>query len=681
MIVRTNCSAFTTLYYRAKLLIALSGIVVTDATLTPIKPMKQPWRVVTIFFDAIGPTVYGDEAEANPAPNFAAVSFLCLNAAIALLLIVLGQRAGRHLHPALASVYFWGGLILLVFPFTSRIARPNVARGERLFLLLLLGEAFYLYVRLYSPTAFSAYDEFLHWVTAHDILHRHRLFLENSILLVSPFYPALEIVTVGLANLAGVDVFPAAWIVLMLLRAMFVTGLFLFIERITGSTRIGALACLIYMAATTFEFHAIFSYESMGVVLVVFIMWWETKLGGSIDIRFLVPALAVLAVLAVTHHASAMFCVMYLVGVIGIEAVRRGFATAKFLMLAGTTATTFVLVFSWEWLPHNPARDYLSGAFMQQFNALIMMLVGKAEAHVPFVSLGGQTQPMWVRLTGAASVILISICLATGFVRSLTWMSPYAGWQRLVSLFRREWGDSRIVLLTLVAFGYPISILFRFSGGWEIGDRMSTWVFISVGLVVAVAIVHYWESLHWWRRSHTTLVAGIIVLGGVMIASGPFRIHGIYQVNADEASIEPMGIEAANWAKQWLGPGNNFAADRVNQLLLATYGDQNIVTFNRTSQSGGVDVKYPFVDRTIDRYALQTIKRGRIKYLEIDLRNTTDAPVLASLFGEVFTGRPRPIRVVTLLKYDQRPDVGREFDNGAIIIYNIRGLQVDDQQQ
>jgi hypothetical protein len=92
-----------------------------------------------------------------------------------------------------------------------------------------------------------------------------------------------------------------------------------------------------------------------------------------------------------------------------------------------------------------------------------------------------------------------------------------------------------------------------------------------------------------------------------------------------------------------------------------------------------VDVKYPFVDRTIDRTALVTIKRGRIQYLEVDLRNTSDAPVLASYFGEAFTGRP--LRVASLLKYDQRPDVGREFDNGYIVIYNLQRLQVDDQQQ
>lgn len=638
--------------------------------------MTAPFKIVRTFFDAIGPTDYAGKAETHTAPNIGVISLLCLSASVALLLIALGQGAGRHLHPTLASFYFWGGIILLVLPFASRITRLDVSRGERLFLLVVLGVAFWFYNRLYSPTSFAGYDEFLHWVTANDILNRHRLFLENPLLPVSPFYPAMEIVTSAIGNLAGIDVFPAACILLVLLRAAFITSLFLFIERITGSSRIAGIACLLYMSASTFVvFHAIYSYESMGVVLVVFIMWWETKIGG--DFRFLIPAIAILACLAITHHASAILCVLYLIAVVGIEAVRRGTSAANFRMAAGITITALGLVFLWEIVPYNPAAGYLSSAFARQINSLMMVLNGAREVHTPFVSAGGQSQPLWTRFTGIGSVVLISLCLVTGFFRSLTWMTPQSGWRQFVSLYYREWGDSRVLLLTIGALGFPISVLFRLSNGWEIGDRMGTWVFISVGLVVAVALVHYWEGLFWWRRSCTTFVVGAIVFGGVLIGSGSHPIRGPYLVNADEASIDPMGIEAARWTKEWLGSGKNFAADRVNQLLLATYGDQNIVTNIRTSKSRAVDVSYAFLDRTIDKLALASIKLGRINHLEVDLRNTTDRPVLGAYFLIGEPGGGRPMKLAPLLKYDRRPDVSRVFDNGYIIIYNVGSLRSD----
>src|SRR5207248_4313324 len=132
-------------------------------------------------------------------------------------------------------------------PFACRIATPNSARGERLCLLVVLAEALFLHIRLYSPADFSGYDEFLHWVTANDILYRHKLFLDNSLLPVSPFYPALEILTTAFSNLAGLDVFPAGLTVLAIMRGTFVIGLFLFIEQITNSTRVASIAVLVYM--------------------------------------------------------------------------------------------------------------------------------------------------------------------------------------------------------------------------------------------------------------------------------------------------------------------------------------------------------------------------------------------------------------------------------------------------
>ena len=172
------------------------------------------------------------------------------------------------------------------------------------------------------------------------------------------------------------------------------------------------------------------------------------------------------------------------------------------------------------------------------------------------------------------------------------------------------------------------------------------------------------------------MVLGTVVLGGIVIGSGSQPIRGPFQVINDAASIEPMGIEAARWTKDWLGSGNNFAANRVNQLLLATYGDQNVVTNMATTRSNAVDVSYAFLDDKIDDNATAAIKRGRIEYLEVDLRDATDLPVLGAYFllGEPGGGK-RPPPVSTLLKYDNAPEVTRIFDNGHIVIYNVGSIR------
>jgi hypothetical protein len=134
------------------------------------------------------------------------------------------------------------------------------------------------------------------------------------------------------------------------------------------------------------------------------------------------------------------------------------------------------------------------------------------------------------------------------------------------------------VFLTVAAFGFPVSVAFRLTTrGWEIGNRMGTLAFFGVGLVVAVSIVHFWQGRapRGWRRIAPVLALAIIVLGGVTTASLD-PIHGRYRVAADGQSVEPMGIETALWTKAWLGAGNRFTSDRSNRLLLAGYGRQDV---------------------------------------------------------------------------------------------------------
>ena len=85
-------------------------------------------------------------------------------------------------------------------------------------------------------------------------------------------------------------------------------------------------------------------------------------------------------------------------------------------------------------------------------------------------------QPLAVRLTTLMAILLLAIGLATGFFRTLAMTAPSVGrtgWRPIQDILRRRWRDSRIVVLTMFAFGFPVSVAFRLTiGGWEIGNRM-----------------------------------------------------------------------------------------------------------------------------------------------------------------------------------------------------------------
>jgi hypothetical protein len=92
----------------------------------------SPFRAAAAFIgDLIGPALHGNRADATTSSvSVTWIVLLCLNASIALFLVALGHGAGRQ-GEAIAPVYYWSGVVLLVLPIVSRITLPVLARGVR----------------------------------------------------------------------------------------------------------------------------------------------------------------------------------------------------------------------------------------------------------------------------------------------------------------------------------------------------------------------------------------------------------------------------------------------------------------------------------------------------------------------------------------------------------------------
>jgi hypothetical protein len=630
----------------------------------------------------IGPDLHGDRIDAQPRPaNFGLIAVLALTAAIALLLIVEGHGAGRRGDEAMAPLLFWSGVALLIVPISVRVSWPLVARGERFFLLFLLVEALFYYKAVHSPTSFVGHDEFLHWIAADDLMTARRLFLSNPLLEVGPSYLALEIVTTAIANLSGLSIFAAGTLLLATLKGTFVVALFLFYERITGSARIAAIGCLVYMGCSTFVlFESMFSYESLGIVLCVLIFAVEATsrdLVGPPRLKAIGFMVLLLAALAVTHHLSAAYAAIYLGAVAILDILHRdGPMRTDARYAAFIAIVTIALPLLWMEVRGTQITSYLGPVVEGGIKNLLGMFHGLLSPHrsVTTTTSSVPAEPFGMRLTTLLAVLLTSLGLATGFFRSLVLAAPrgWTGWLAIREILRRRWRDSRLVFLTVLAFGFPISVAFRLSiGGWEIGNRMGTLAFFGVGLVVAVSVVHYWQgrSPQGWRRIAPALALAVIVGGGVTSASlNPIQER--YKVGADDQSIESMGIETALWTKDWLGPGNRFTSDRINRLLLAGYGRQDV----RLAVSQGVDAARVFRAKKLDPDEYWALAKGGIDFLLVDLRLSTALPVLGFYFEPWEPRSTTPLSAAALLKFNNVDGITRIYDNGYIVIYDVRGL-------
>jgi hypothetical protein len=621
------------------------------------------------------------DAATSAADGVGLLPVFALNAAMALYLAALAANASRVGSDG-AVALFYVSIALIVAPIAARLIHPAAARTERVGLVLLVSAALFVVRLIRAPVSFVDHDEFLHWVTVNDIIEQGRLFTGNSLLPVSPLYPGLEIVTAAVVKLTGLSVFGSALVLLATARIVFVSALYLMYERISKSPRIASISCLVYMGSSTFlVFDSHFAYESLAVVFLLLTLLSDVLSEQRLRDRWrstLVLTMPFLAALAVSHHMTAFFGAVLLTALVLLQHLRRGARNIRWRQFV-VAACAIALPLIWSVLMGNPTAGYL-GPVIDNGLREVTELFSSSAGRQLFVSADGSVAPAWQRLITIGSVVVICAGLATGFIRSLA----YAGMPRrltgLVSIRGlRSWSNSRLILLTGLTIAFPLSMVFRLtSSGWEIGNRVGPFSFLGVAIVLSIGIVGFWQRLSRSRLRAGVLgvVCAVVVIGGVISAEGPrILVPQHYRVSADAASVEPMGIDAAAWAQAWLGPYNVFASDRINRLLLATYGRQQVATTLQDSRDASVAIQ----SEKLGPSEVGVLRQIGIQYILSDLRLTTALPAVGVYFdgGAADRIHVEPLSPLSLLKFNSEANVNRLFDNGYEIIYDVRRLHAD----
>jgi hypothetical protein len=180
------------------------------------------------------------------------------------------------------------------------------------------------------------------------------------------------------------------------------------------------------------------------------------------------------------------------------------------------------------------------------------------------------------------------------------------------------------------------------------------------------------ERVAIWALS---ILATVLFIGGIVAGSGPDweRFPGPFLVSADARSLTQEGISAAEWASVNLGPGQRVATDRVNSVLMATYGRQRVIT----SLDDNIDASPLFTSLTFDDTDLNILRDAHIGYLVADLRLSTGLPRRGFYFSEAEPDAffyTAPISRAALTKFDDLSNVNRVFDSGNIVIYDTGAL-------
>lgn len=595
--------------------------------------------------------------------TWGALPLLSLSASSGLLLVAVGNRAAMA-GAWWAELAFYGGLLVLVLPIGLRLVLPGAEGTERVSLVALLSLGLFLAKILHDPLRVGGYDEFLHLRTAQDILTSGTVFTPNSLLGVSPYYPGVEIATTALSNVAGIPIYASGVVLLAVARVVFLASLFFSIAMVSGSTRVAGIACLVYMTNPMFlYFNAGFSYESLALPLAALVLYLVLRRGHSGPARWTgltVLALLVLAAVVATHHVTSLMLAGFLAlwAIVGWRMKRHQRSKPGRVAIAA-----LILVAGWTLLVATATIGYLAPALTATLTELIRLVAGEVEPRLLFVSRIGQVAPDWERIVGAASGGLIVFLLPFG----------------LFVVWRRYRANPALIALAFAAAIYPIALAARLTrAGADLAGRTPEFIFIGIGVVIALALV---RLSYRGRRGAIQLGAvgagfAVLLIGGVIVGlPGWARLPGPYLPSADSRSVESEGLGAADWARDILGPANIMVADRVNTILMSTYGRQELVTTYETR----LPIRRLYLTPEIGSVQRQILRDGGIRYLVIDRRLSTGPPTVGHYFdrgeGRLRPSPGQPIDPSLLAKWDGQAGSSRVFDSGNIQLYDVSALR------
>lgn len=606
-----------------------------------------------------------------------AMPLLALLASLGLVLVALGNNAAREGGGDL-QVLFWAGLALIYGPIALRLLSATAGREERIALVVTLGVALFLVKVLRSPLDYVRYDELGWWRATDDIVQAGAVSGDNPIVVSTPGFPGLSALTAAIAQLTGLSIFHAGLAAIGAARAALMLALFLFLERVRGSSpRIAGIGLAIYACNPSFlYFDAQFAYESLALMLGAALLLAALRWAGSsrlspaaLSAGALGALLALTAAVTVTHHMTSVALLAFLLLWAGILAALRRWrpdipaATALARGPALPAALLAVAVGAWlAFVAGAVTVEELGDLFSRAFHSIFDLLLGDSGSK-PLFSGASQDESPLARALAVGSVIPLLALIPLG----------------LLSAWRRRERDPLRLALVAVAVLYPLTLALRLTlASSETSQRASEYVFVGLAFVGAVLIAR-WGWLHRQpapvlRAAALALVAVVTFLGGFIVGElQATRQPGPYLVGAEDRSVTPQGLAAAGFAAARMPPRSRLLTDRTNATLLGSYGGLDPV-FGRV---GEISITRALFGEGFGEDDREVIRGQSLAYLVADTRLSRETPLIGYYVELDEPGafqREDPVSWTALKKFESVPSISKVYANGAISVYDTSVL-------
>jgi hypothetical protein len=523
---------------------------------------------------------------------------------------------------------------------------------------------------MYSPDQFRFPDELQHWLATTIVVQSGELFQPNLALPPAVHFPGLAEMGAATASMTGLPVTASGTIVAGVAHLVFVGVLFAAVLRASNSPAVAGVACATYATALHYLFfNSMFLYQTAALPFFMLTVWATRRWREGGGWPFALLAVVSIGVTTVSHHvtAFALVATMLLLGITELARERRPRWSALVMPAVALAAVT-----GWVLLVAPDVISYLEEPIQQIGQTFSELVTGGAESSVTPAIAYGQLALQGIGLLG-----LLVLYVAVG--RDMVARRDRDTWR---------WA----ALVGGAIFFAGNGVRFLGASGPEAAGRLATFTYVPISIIASIALVRAVqiipsrdsEGRRWWvqpalevpppkgRNLVIRVAAGsalvTILMVGARAGGWPpigSLLPGPYLAGGFERSVDAYGVDAANWERVTLGPGNRVGGDLTAVSLASTYGRQNPVReVGRLYYDSGWSLTD---DNLVASLGLQ--------YLVVDRRLSTHLPVSGGYFqNDPMAGRiTKPLSATQIGKFDSLADVDRLYDNGTVRVYRWAG--------
>lgn len=565
------------------------------------------------------------------------------------------------------DIIFWIGILLSGMSTYAMVSSGNKTY-IKLFFLFLFGFVLYIPHLLSSPNYFHIYDELIHYQTTTLMYETGNVDISASFV-ISKYYPTLEILTVFFKSITGDTIFKSGLIIIGIAHSFTVVFLYLFFRNIC-SEKIASLGAFAYLFNSSYtHFDTYFSYESIGLPLLVLCLFAvsrgvnrydknrynninEYNNGYNDGIEIILVQIILIMGLVITHHFSSYVLLLFMTALLIINVINH---ETDYRKIRSLTILTGTLIFAWVLYIASIVLTYYNGIFKNAVEGVLKLSL--FEERISELLLGQFLDVPFYEL-------FIRRLIYTPLILILVFIGIYY-------LFKNKklgTANGHVLALTIFCGIFFISLLGSLTASFEIG-RFSTYGFIGIAFFIGVSI----ERLQ--KNNLTRVIIGIsvmlLLIGGISVGiSSPYRGSYSDHIRIGQQTITTDTIYSAEWSEKYMGRRNGMIADIATGAAFKYYGFQNAKTdyawevFFPSNVSSGVtshlasrQIDYIAVDKRITRF----ISELRYYFSREELY-IKDHPVY---------GRTEPLPEDSIKKFDNNIIFSKMYDNGNINVYKV----------